>query len=84
MASATSSVTGANATDVVGTGRYILSFFLAGFIGLGVQYFLRDKGWLATWINIGILIVTVVVFVALAASASPDCYQTASGQIICP
>ena len=31
--------------DVVGTGRYILSFFLAGLIGLAIQYGLRKKGW---------------------------------------
>ena len=72
------------AKDTVGTGRYVLSFFLAGFIGLGVQYVLRERGWTATWINIGILIVTIVIFVALAANASADCYQTAGGQVICP
>ena len=41
--------------DVVGSGRYILSFILAGFIGLGIQYGLRKKGWTATWINAVIL-----------------------------
>ena len=37
--------------DVVGPGRYILSFFLAGLVGLAIQYGLRKKGWTATWIN---------------------------------
>ena len=84
MASTTSSVSGSQTAEVVGAGRYVLSFFLAGFIGLGVQYFLREKGWLATWINLGIFIIAIVVIVAMAASASTECYQTASGQIICP
>jgi hypothetical protein len=47
--------------DVVGAGRYILSFLLLGFIGLGIQYGLRKKGWTATWINAGIFLILVLV-----------------------
>ena len=49
--------------DVVGPGRYILRFLLAGLLGLGIQYWLREKGWTATWINAAlfILVVTIVV-----------------------
>jgi len=49
--------------DVVGVGRYVLSFILAGFIGLIVQYFLRKRGWTATWINIVLCIIIVVIVV---------------------
>ncbi len=48
--------------DVVGTGRYILSFFLAGLLGLALQYGLRKKGWTGTWIN-AVIFVTVVTMV---------------------
>ncbi len=64
MTSATSIATG-QAKDVVGVGRYILSFLLAGIIGVGVQHALREEGWLATWINVGIMIVMVFVFAAI-------------------
>ena len=50
--------------DVVGIGRYILSFFLAGLIGLAIQYGLRNKGWTATWINAVIFLVVVTMVVA--------------------
>ncbi len=49
--------------DVVGPGRYILSFFLAGLVGLAIQYGLRKKGWTATWIN-AVLFGIVVTLVA--------------------
>ena len=52
--------------DKVGAGRYILSFLLAGLIGVGIQYFLREKGWLATWINLGIFVIVVVLLLAAA------------------
>ena len=45
--------------EVVGGGRYVLSFVLAGLIGLGIQYGLRRRGWLATWIN-GVIFVGAV------------------------
>ncbi len=50
--------------DVVGAGRYILSFFLAGIVGLAIQYGLRKQGWTATWINAGIFAILVAVVVA--------------------
>lgn len=50
--------------DVVGVGRYVLSFILAGFIGLGVQYLLRKRGWTATWINIVLCIIIIVIVIA--------------------
>jgi hypothetical protein len=37
--------------DPAGTGRYILSFLLAGLIGLGIQYWTRDYGWRGVIIN---------------------------------
>ncbi len=46
--------------DVIGAGRYILNFILAGFIGLGISYFLRRQGWLATWISVVILVLVVL------------------------
>jgi len=50
--------------DVAGTGRYILNFFLLGFIGVGLTYFLRYQGWLATWICLPIFVVLVILVVA--------------------
>ena len=50
--------------DVVGAGRYILSFLLVGFLGLGIQYALLKKGWTATWINAGILTLLVIALAA--------------------
>ena len=50
--------------DVVGLGRYILSFFLAGLLGLAIQYGLRNKGWTATWINTAIFLVVVTLVAA--------------------
>ena len=50
--------------DVVGTGRYVLSFVLAGFVGLAIQYGLRKKGWMATWINAVIVVMIVILFAA--------------------
>ncbi len=52
--------------DVAGAGRYILNFFLAGLIGVGLTYFLRNQGWLATWISGGIF---VLIIIAVAASS---------------
>jgi hypothetical protein len=46
--------------DVVGAGRYILNFILAGLLGLGLTYFLRRSGWLATYICIPIFILGVL------------------------
>jgi len=56
--------------DVVGPGRYILNFFLAGFVGLVITFFLRNHGWLATWISLAILVVGVIIL----AAAGPDAW----------
>jgi len=53
--------------DVVGAGRYVLNFFLAGLIGLGLTYLLRERGWLATWISLAVLVVVIILFVASGA-----------------
>ena len=50
--------------DVVGAGRYILSFVLAGLIGLAIQYIPRKKGWTATWINAVIFVLIVILVIA--------------------
>ncbi len=50
--------------DVVGAGRYILSFILAGIVGLGIQYGLRKKGWTATWINAVIFVILITILAA--------------------
>ncbi|MEX1254209.1 MAG: hypothetical protein WEE64_07700 [Dehalococcoidia bacterium] len=50
--------TSSAAEDTIGAGRYILNFLLAGLIGLGLSYFLRRQGWLATWISIPICILS--------------------------
>ena len=56
------------APDVVGAGRYVLNFILAGFIGLILTYLLRSHGWLATWICIPIMILGVFVLMSLGSS----------------
>ncbi len=50
--------------DVAGVGRYVLNFFLAGLLGLGLTFFLRRQGWLATWICVPIFVLGVVVIAA--------------------
>ena len=50
--------------DVVGPGRYILSFVLAGIVGLAIQYGLRKSGWTPTWINAVIFVILVTLFAA--------------------
>jgi hypothetical protein len=56
--------------DVAGAGRYIINFILAGFVGLGLTFFLRRQGWLATWICVPIFVLGIVVIVA-SGGASP-------------
>jgi hypothetical protein len=56
--------------DVVGVGRYVLNFFLAGLIGLALTYFLRRNGWMATWISAGFFVLAVVVLVMSAAQGA--------------
>ena len=53
--------------DIVGLGRYVLNFLLAGLLGLVLTYFLRHEGWLATWISLAILVLGVIVLVASGA-----------------
>lgn len=53
--------------DIVGAGRYILNFLLAGLIGLALTYFLRYRGWLATWISVAIFVVAVILIAASGA-----------------
>ena len=55
---------GYDSQDVAGPGRYILNFFLAGFVGLLITFLLRNHGWLATWISLAIFAVMVIVLVA--------------------
>jgi hypothetical protein len=47
--------------DVVGPGRYVLNFILAGLIGLALTYFLRRHGWMATWISAAFFVLAVIV-----------------------
>ncbi len=53
--------------DVIGAGRYILNFLLAGFVGLALSYFLRFRGWLATWISLATGVAVIVALVVIAA-----------------
>jgi hypothetical protein len=53
--------------DVVGTGRYVLNFALAGLVGLGLTYWLRERGWLATWISLAICILVVILYASAGA-----------------
>jgi tetratricopeptide (TPR) repeat protein len=55
--------------DVVGPGRYILNFFLAGLVGLVVTFVLRNHGWLATWISLAIFVVGLIILVAAGPEA---------------
>jgi hypothetical protein len=61
--------------DTVGAGRYILSFLLAGVIGLAIQYWTRDYGWRGVIINsiLFILIVAFVVFFAAWETGGSTC-----------
>ncbi len=57
-----------NERDVVGGGRYALNFLLAGFVGLGLSYFLRRRGWLATWLSLPVGVGVAFIIAAIAAS----------------
>lgn len=52
---------GDSVTDRAGVGRYILSFLLAGIIGLFVQA-ANPEGWKGVKINLGIFCAVFVVF----------------------
>ncbi len=53
--------------DEVGAGRYVLNFFLAGLIGIGLTYLMRNQGWSATWISAVIFVLGVAVIIATRA-----------------
>lgn len=53
--------------DVVGAGRYVLNFFIAPVIGLGITIALRRHGWLPTWISLAVVTVTVIALIVVAA-----------------
>ena len=60
---------GHDSEDVAGPGRYILNFFLAGFVGLLITFLLRNHGWLATWISLAIFMAGVIILVAAGPGA---------------
>jgi hypothetical protein len=49
--------------DVVGIGRWVLNFLLAGLLGLAITFFLRKQGWLATWICLGVGIAATAIII---------------------
>jgi hypothetical protein len=53
-------------TDKVGVGRYILSFCLAGLIGVAITFSLRNHGWLSTWICLPIFVIVIILIAATA------------------
>jgi hypothetical protein len=52
--------------DVIGVGRYVLSFVMVGVIGLAIAFLLRKQGWTAIWVNLAAMFVVVAAYVALA------------------
>lgn len=52
------------AGDKVGAGRYILSFIMAGLIGVWIAYWARYYGYRAIWINLAIFVVLVIIYTA--------------------
>ena len=68
--------------DKAGAGRYIISFILAGLIGLWVQYWTRHYGWRGVHINVAIFGILVVVLALLSVSESGSCYDS-YGNYIC-
>jgi tetratricopeptide (TPR) repeat protein len=60
---------GYDSEDVAGPGRYILNFFLAGFVGLLITFLLRNHGWLATWISLAIFMAGVIILAAAGPEA---------------
>jgi hypothetical protein len=52
--------------DVVGIGRWVLNFIIAGFLGLIITFFLRKQGWTATWVCLGVTVAIAVAYIALA------------------
>jgi len=68
--------------DPVGAGRYIISFLLAGFIGLWIQYWTRYYGWRGVAVNACIATAVIVIYLLMSAAASQDCYD-AYGNYVC-
>jgi tetratricopeptide (TPR) repeat protein len=64
--------------DVVGPGRYILNFFLAGLVGLVITFVLRNHGWLATWISFAIFVVGLVILAAAGPEALGLAFENSS------
>jgi len=64
--------------DVVGPGRYILNFLLAGLVGLVVTFALRNHGWLATWISLAIFVVGLMILAAAGPEALGLDFETSS------
>ena len=73
------------AGDKVGAGRYILSFLLAGLLGLWIAYWARYYGWRSIWISGAIAVVVWGLFIATAdfSTAGQTCYFDQLGNYRC-
>ena len=62
------------AGDKASTGRYVLSFFMAGLVGIWAVYWARYYGWRGIWIS-GVLMVLIWGFYIydVATCQYPDC-----------
>jgi hypothetical protein len=56
--------------DPAGIGRYILSFLLAGIVGLAIQHWTRDYGWRGVMINMAIFVFSVLAIVSTVAATA--------------
>jgi len=64
--------------DVVGPGRYILNFVLAGLVGLVLTFILRNHGWLATWISLALLVLSLMILAATGPDAWGPGFENSS------
>ena len=72
------------AGDKVSAGRYILSFFLAGLLGLWITYWARYYGWRGIWISAAIAVAFWVLIIATADfSTTGQCYFDQFGNYRC-
>lgn len=73
------------AGDKIGAGRYILSFFLAGLIGLWIAYWTRYYGWRGIYINGAIAAVFWIFFIATTdwSTVGQTCYYDQFGNYRC-
>ncbi len=74
------------AGDKAGAGRYILSFYLAGPLGLWAVYWARYYGWRGILISLAIFIALVVLFFVAGGYdyiANRECYRYPNGDIVC-